>query len=201
MPAYRQRPARQGQGQDPNRRCRRVRLSAAGHRDLQDPRRAARGRAEIPRLDRRHDGGRRSGPGSGHRRGSAFARRRAASSRTELMKYIVGLGRAVRRNARRGHALEIGERRRPGRAHVAERDREQCGAFARRRPRFDGQPDRPLRADRTAKPRVDRAAAPPAGTGSRRHRGSAAAAVVGAVLSEPVRPGRHRDRGHDHPEG
>ena len=67
--------------------------------------------------------------------------------------------------------------------------------------RLHGQHDLPLRADPAAEPRVLGSVAPPAGADSRHHRGGAAAAVVGAVLSQPVRPRRHRDRGHDHPEG
>ena len=50
-PTALQRTARQGQGQDPARRRRRLRLSSAGGGDLQDPGRSAEGRTHVSRLD------------------------------------------------------------------------------------------------------------------------------------------------------
>ena len=48
-------------------------------------------------------------------------------------------------------------------------------------------------------PWSDRVAAQPAGIDSRRHRRGASAAVLGAVLSDSIGPGRHRHRRHHDP--
>ena len=57
------------------------------------------------------------------------------------------------KNPDRQHAVQDGERRRPGRADDAQRGRDQRDAAAHRRSRLHGQHDRPLRADAAAEPR------------------------------------------------
>ena len=50
---------------------------------------------------------------------------KGVASRKEFAKYIIGLVESAREKPRRRHDLEAGARRRPGRTHVPQRNREQ----------------------------------------------------------------------------
>ena len=131
-PPHRHRAAGRHEGQDPDRRRRRVRLPGAGDRDLQGPGRAAGGHPALPRLDRGSPG--RGGLRPGGERPGAAAPRSGGSRPGGRVQAVPGRpDRPVPQAARTGHVLGDGQRRRPGGAPAPGVDRQQRAAHALRR--------------------------------------------------------------------